>query len=98
MESGGDDWQPTHGHLGDVIISVETALRQARDRDGELGGVGYGVEDELTFLIVHGVLHLLGYDHMNSEDARVMEEKERTLFSAFSSHLAREQHSNREAR
>ena len=98
LESGGEDWQPTHGHLGDIILSVETALRQARDRDGELGGVGYGLEEELTFLMVHGVLHLLGFDHMTGEDAQVMEEKERELFSAFSPHLAREQHGRREAK
>eukprot|EP00177_Eucheuma_denticulatum_P008353 GFKZ01015191.1.p1 GENE.GFKZ01015191.1~~GFKZ01015191.1.p1 ORF type:complete len:206 (-),score=18.62 GFKZ01015191.1:364-981(-) len=44
--------------LGDVVISIETAQRQIRDR-----GEGYDLRDEVRVLIVHGVLHLLGYDH-----------------------------------
>jgi len=48
--------------LGDVIISVERAEVQARERDASLGGVGYALLDELTFLALHGVLHLLGHD------------------------------------
>jgi probable rRNA maturation factor len=43
-------------YLGDIIISVPTAHRQAR-------AGGHGLERELRILIIHGVLHLLGYDH-----------------------------------
>lgn len=42
--------------LGDVLISVETAMRQAEQE-------GIGLRDEVRILMVHGVLHLLGYDH-----------------------------------
>jgi len=43
-------------HLGDIVISLPQAKRQALD-------IGHGVEPELRFLILHGTLHLLGYDH-----------------------------------
>ena len=51
--------------LGDVVISVETARRQA---DGQ----GHSLEREIDVLLVHGILHLLGYDHAEPEDERVM--------------------------
>lgn len=47
--------------LGDIVVSVETAARQAAER-------GYGVRDEVRVLLVHGLLHLLGYDHDLSEE------------------------------
>lgn len=72
------------GVLGDVIISVETAARQAAERDAELGGVGYDTDLELAFLLAHGVLHLLGYDHEDEAEAREMEAQELALFSAWS--------------
>ena len=49
--------------LGDVIISVEHAMAQA-----EL--FGHGIDREIAYLTVHSVLHLLGYDHVNSEEER----------------------------
>jgi len=56
--------------LGDVIISVDTAVRQALER-------GVTVMEEVTFLLVHGTLHLLGYDHeVNMEEKLKMEKKE----------------------
>ena len=48
--------EETNGYLGDVVISAETARRNARR-------VGRRFQDELRVLILHGVLHLLGYDH-----------------------------------
>ncbi len=57
--------------LGDIVISAEHAARQA-----EL--YGHSFERELSFLTVHSTLHLLGYDHVTSEeDERVMREKQR---------------------
>ena len=55
--------------LGDVIISLETAQRQALE-------YGHGFEREVAFLTVHGVLHLLSYDHMEEHDKIVMRAKE----------------------
>jgi probable rRNA maturation factor len=55
--------------LGDVIISYEHALAQAAE-------YGHSVKQELGELFVHGLLHILGYDHEKPEDARIMAEKE----------------------
>ncbi|MTV50149.1 rRNA maturation RNase YbeY [Heliobacillus mobilis] len=51
--------------LGDIIISVETAERQAKE-------YGHSLEREMGFLFVHGMFHLLGYDHQEEEDTRAM--------------------------
>ncbi|XP_007012191.2 PREDICTED: uncharacterized protein LOC18588008 isoform X1 [Theobroma cacao] len=55
--------------LGDIVISVETAARQAEER-------GHTLIDEIRILMVHGLLHLLGFDHEISEDAEQEMEKE----------------------
>jgi len=55
-------------HMGDIVISTETAARQAQE-------YGHSLERELAFLAVHGILHLLGLDHeVSEEDERVMNE------------------------
>jgi len=60
--------------LGDVVISVETALR-----DAEKENIRF--EDELDYLMIHGILHLLGYNHGKSEiESRRMKEKENEIF------------------
>jgi probable rRNA maturation factor len=60
--------------LGDIVISAETARRQARARHHSLA-------KELTHLLIHGTLHLLGYDHeISPADARLMRAKERDLW------------------
>ena len=51
--------------LGDIYISVDKAKEQASE-------YGHSIKRELSFLFVHGLLHLLGYDHMNEEDEKVM--------------------------
>ena len=58
--------------LGDVVISVPTARRQARERR-------HGLRREIAWLMIHGILHLLGYDHERAADARRMQRKERAL-------------------
>jgi probable rRNA maturation factor len=55
--------------LGDVVISVPVLERQAADG-------GWTVDEELARLLLHGVLHLLGFDHENDEDARAMRSEE----------------------
>jgi len=60
--------------LGDVIISVDKAKEQARER-------GRSLDEEMTTLLIHGVLHLLGYDHERSvKDARIMGRLEEKLY------------------
>lgn len=60
---------PEEHLLGDIVISAETAARQAEE-------FGHGLEREIVYLAVHGLLHLLGYDHMNDADKAVMRAKE----------------------
>jgi len=65
----GEGADPDDPVLGDVIISIETAVRQAEFR-------GHSLARELTVLMVHGVLHLLGFDHIEDDEALIMEAKE----------------------
>ncbi len=68
--------------LGDVVISAERAADDARE-------AGIPFEHELVFLLLHGILHLLGYDHERGteEQAAVMEEKEREIFALLKREL-----------
>ena len=59
--------------LGDVVISVETALRQARGGD---------VRAECALLLVHGILHLLGYDHGTLRQRQRMWKRQAALLAA----------------
>lgn len=59
-------------HVGDVIVSVERATVQARSR-------GVSLDAELELLVVHGTLHLLGYDHHEPEAARRMRARTRAI-------------------
>jgi probable rRNA maturation factor len=59
------DFEAEENLLGDVIISVETAQRQADEQSNSL-------DDEIDMLLVHGLLHLLGYDHAEPADADKM--------------------------
>ena len=59
-------------HLGEVVISYTQAVKQAREQ-------GHSIEQELTLLIVHGVLHLLGYDHELINESQRMRNEENTI-------------------
>ncbi|AUX19577.1 16S rRNA maturation RNase YbeY [Sorangium cellulosum] len=67
-----------HGLLGDVIVSIDTAARQAAERDRPL-------LDEITMLLGHGLLHLLGYDHKTDAEEREMTALTRELEVAAAS-------------
>ena len=83
----GDDWilPPDAEHdLGDVVISVETAKKQAQRGvlprlQETLGDRKWGISEEIYFLMLHGVLHLLGYDHVEELEAEEMEALEARL-------------------
>lgn len=62
--------------LGDIIIAPEVAAEQARELE-------HTIEEELNLLLVHGVLHLLGYDHIEDEDASTMQARERSILEAW---------------
>ncbi len=67
----GDEPRP----LGDIVISLETV-----ERDASCFG---GFRNYLALLVVHGLLHLLGYDHETDEDAKVMEERETQVLAGL---------------
>ena len=65
-----DDFVSTKDILGDVVISPEVALRQAKK---------HSFEDELALLVIHGVLHLLGYRDEKKKMREMMENRERKI-------------------
>jgi len=62
--------------LGDIIISAETAQKQA-------DALNHSIEKELTVLLIHGLLHLTGYDHEKDKDYKIMREKESEILKIF---------------
>jgi rRNA maturation RNase YbeY len=69
---------PTTNLLGDVVISIPTAFRQARE-------AGRSIDEELATLLVHGVLHLCGYDHERSpREAVRMSQREQQVLQMIS--------------
>ncbi len=65
IEPGDIDPDTNHVFIGDIIISVEKAYEQAQS-------YAHSIEREFGFLAVHGILHLLGYDHETKEDEKIM--------------------------
>lgn len=62
--------------LGDIYISIDKAKLQSKE-------YGHSLKRELCFLTVHGVLHLLGYDHIKEEDKKVMREIEESVLNGY---------------
>ncbi len=79
-----DHFEPDTGvlNLGDIVISGEHVFSQARE-------YGHSVKREFAFLIAHSMLHLCGYDHMEQEEAGVMEQKQEQALNAL--HITREE-------
>lgn len=69
-----NDFNPDTGEamLGDIVISVDKVFEQAES-------FGHSVEREYAFLITHSMLHLFGFDHMEEDETKVMEEKQRDI-------------------
>lgn len=68
---------PSSELIGDVVISIPRAAKQAMEQ-------GHTVTHELAVLLIHGILHLLGYDHEGDErEARRMRRQERKIFQAL---------------
>lgn len=63
--------------LGDIIIAFETIKREAIEQEKALA-------DHFTHMLIHGFLHLLGYDHMNDKDAKAMESLEIKILKELS--------------
>ena len=73
-EETADVFDPESGELmlGDIVISVDKVLEQAQE-------YGHSPKREYAFLIAHSMLHLCGYDHMDDEERKLMEEKQRAI-------------------
>lgn len=63
--------------LGDIVIAVDVAERQTAE-------FGTTFEEEMSLLLVHGLLHLCGYDHIEDDEAEVMEAREAEILAAWS--------------
>jgi probable rRNA maturation factor len=73
----GDELPARMQLLGDVVISVEKARDQAKQR-------GRTLDEEIVTLLIHGIVHLLGYDHERSaNDARIMDRLEKKIYKAL---------------
>ena len=62
--------------LGDIYISTEKAKEQAEE-------YGHSFKREISFLAIHGLLHLLGYDHMEKEEEKIMFERQELILDGF---------------
>lgn len=62
--------------LGDIVISTETAKRQSVEYD-------HSLNREIGFLVVHSILHLLGYDHINEDEGDIMRSKEKKILNKY---------------
>lgn len=71
-----DDGIREPGPLGDVVLAYETTLKEARQQN-------IALQDHVSHLVVHGVLHLLGFDHAEDEAAKLMENLERTALASL---------------
>lgn len=74
-DEGDELTAPPDGFLGDIVISVPTAERQAKE-------LGHSTEREVAFLTIHGMLHLLGYDHIEPEDEERMTARQREIIAS----------------
>lgn len=70
------------GPLGDVVLSLDTAAGQAEEH-------GHSLDDELTFLLVHGFCHLLGHDHAETDEAAEMRAEEERLLAQVAPDVTR---------
>lgn len=76
MDDENDD--DAGGLLGDVVVCPDVARRNAER-------LGHSLDTELGVLVVHGTLHLLGYDHQGPKDKEAMERRQREILSSFQS-------------
>ncbi len=67
---------PLAGLMGDVVLARETLAREAAEQ-------GLGLADHFTHLVVHGVLHILGYDHLEADEALAMERLETQILASL---------------
>lgn len=69
-----ENFVPEIRMLGDIVISMDTAKRQAEE-------FGHSVMAEIVILMIHGILHLHGYDHIEEEDCKIMRPREAEILN-----------------
>ena len=76
LEEAGTDFDPESGELilGDIVLSFQRIEAQAKE-------YGHDIQREYAFLIVHSMLHLCGYDHMEDTDRELMEERQKIIMA-----------------
>ena len=74
LENDEDNFNPDTGEalLGDIVLCIDKVKEQAEN-------FGHSERREYAFLILHSILHLLGYDHMLQQDSELMEEKQNKI-------------------
>ena len=82
LRPGTEDLQTPAGLLGDIVLCPQVAISQAET-------AGHSTLDELLLLTTHGLLHLLGFDHAEPEDEKVMFGIQRDILLGF--HIAERQ-------
>ncbi len=75
-DEGAELLTPPDGFLGDIMISIPRARAQSIE-------LGHSLEREIMFLTIHGVLHLLGYDHMQTKDEAKMMQIQRSIMDSI---------------
>lgn len=71
-----EPFDPVVGILGDITLARETLIREAEEQ-------GVSLEDHFTHLVVHGFLHILGYDHLDEDEAQEMESLETQILAGL---------------
>lgn len=71
-----EPFSPVSGLVGDITLALETVQREAEE-------MGIGFEAHFTHLVVHGFLHLLGHDHIEDDEAKVMESLETKILAGL---------------
>ncbi|MFQ6031474.1 MAG: rRNA maturation RNase YbeY [Candidatus Zixiibacteriota bacterium] len=74
----GKDMGVDYPSLGDIYVSLDQAKRQAKE-------YGISLKEEVSHLAIHGLLHLLGYDHKNKTQAKIMKQREETYLDLSTS-------------
>ena len=76
FSSGESNPETGNIYLGDIVISLEKAANQAKDKN-------HSIDFEVLTLIVHGILHLLDYDHLSEPDTKIMFEKQNEILEVI---------------
>ncbi len=82
LEDDSINFEPDSGELilGDIVLSATRIESQAKE-------YGHSIEREFSFLIVHSMLHPMGYDHMNDDDRELMEERQKIIMANLAKDL-----------